>query len=91
MDLLPRAMAETIGDRIKFNAKIVKVRQQHFGVELTFDCKGVECSTEDVQTQSADLAIFTTPAGPTLSIGQVSHYHSKCFSNWPLGGTIKHF
>ena len=68
MDLLPRAMADPLKNHIKFNSKIVKVTWDDDKVNVTYDCKGVQCSTEDEQSHQADLAIFTTPAGPTLSI-----------------------
>ena len=68
MDLLPRAMAKALKDDIHFNTKVIKVTHDNVGVSVTYDCKGINCATDDVQNHEADIAIFTTPAAPTLSI-----------------------
>jgi monoamine oxidase len=54
-DLLPRAMARALGDRIRYGAEVRRIEQDAGGVRVTFVEGGVE------QTASAERAICTIP------------------------------
>jgi len=68
MDTLPRAMAKELEGQIFLNSKVTKIEQDKSRVRITFDCKGVACSSNCNPQDVADFVIVTTAAGPTISI-----------------------
>ncbi len=71
MDLLPRAMANDLGNaKIQFNSKVTTIDQKRRQgrVLVTFDCKGIDCPEENNPVEAADVVIVTASAGVTLGI-----------------------
>ena len=68
MDLLPRAMASSLGHRIQYRTKVLEVDQSGYKVRLKVGCRGTECPNRESNVLKTDAVVMTVPAGPTISI-----------------------
>lgn len=82
MDMIARAMAENLGDAIKYSKRITRIRQDEDGVTVTYE----DLENGDAEeTTTADYCVCTIPfsilsqidhdfSGPLANVIQTMHY-----------------